>query len=395
MKKIHNKIRLIAFLSIVVLALAACSGSAETAPNEVEAAPLDPFIPVVSATGEVVPARFSTISSTTAGPVHEVLVEEGDTVAEGTLLIQLGNQEQLEAAITAAELELANAEQALQDLYDKADLVAAQTQLALANANDDLDDAEYKWRVRQQGYRASGDTIAAAEARLTLADDQVEEAEDAYSRASGDLPKALARINLTNARESRDAALRNLNWYTGTPTELDQAVLDAELAEAQARLKDLEREWEKVKDGPNPDTTKLAEARLRNAEATLASAKAGLEDLSVRAPYDGTIAETFVRQAEWVNPGQPLLVIADLDGLQVETTDLSEIDVAQLEIGNQATITFDAIPDVVSAGEVSRIAPKVAEGAGVNYTVIIKFVESPPDDIRWGMTAFVDIDVEK
>jgi hypothetical protein len=44
---------------------------------------------------------------------------------------------------------------------------------------------------------------------------------------------------------------------------------------------------------------------------------------------------------------------------------------------------------------VSRIAPKVADGAGVNYTVIIEFADQPPADIRWGMTAFVDIEVEQ
>ena len=302
MNKILNTTRYLVLSLLVFLSLylAGCTSQTESAPDPVEAAPLTQFVPVVSATGEVVPARYSVISATTAAQVQQVQIEEGDFVEQGAILIELGNQEQLQAAVTAAELEQLNAKQALQELNDNAGLVAAQTQLSLANAKDALDDAEYKWRVRQQGYRANSDTIAAAEARLLLAEDQVEEAEDSFSRASGDLPEALARINLTNAREARDAALRNLNWYKGAPTELDQAILDAELAEAQARVQDLERQWENVKDGPDPDAAELAEARLRNAEANLAAAKASLADLSIVAPFAGTIADLNVRPAEWV-----------------------------------------------------------------------------------------------
>jgi hypothetical protein len=40
---------------------------------------------------------------------------------------------------------------------------------------------------------------------------------------------------------------------------------------------------------------------------------------------------------------------------------------------------------------VSRIAPKSTEGAGVNYPVIITLDEIPAA-LRWGMTAFVDIE---
>ena len=41
------------------------------------------------------------------------------------------------------------------------------------------------------------------------------------------------------------------------------------------------------------------------------------------------------------------LELADLDHLRVETTDLNEIDVARIQIGDTASITFDALPDTV------------------------------------------------
>jgi multidrug resistance efflux pump len=87
-------------------------------------------------------------------------------------------------------------------------------------------------------------------------------------------------------------------------------------------------------------------------------------------------------------------LLADLDHLQVETTDLGEIDVAQIAVGDVAIITFDALPDVVIEGTITRIAPKAAEGSGVNYAVVLEMSEVP-DALRWGMTAFVDIELEK
>jgi multidrug efflux pump subunit AcrA (membrane-fusion protein) len=74
----------------------------------------------------------------------------------------------------------------------------------------------------------------------------------------------------------------------------------------------------------------------------------------------------------------------------VETTDLNEIDSAQIGVGYTAKVTFDALPGVAVDGKVIRIAPKASPGAGVNYTLVIELAQVP-EKIRWGMTAFVDI----
>ena len=66
-------------------------------------------------------------------------------------------------------------------------------------------------------------------------------------------------------------------------------------------------------------------------------------------------------------PGLPVLLLADLENLQVETTDLGEIDVAQIVVGDTAIVTFDALPELVLEGTVVSIAPKAAPGSGVDY----------------------------
>ena len=106
-----------------------------------------------------------------------------------------------------------------------------------------------------------------------------------------------------------------------------------------------------------------------------------------------TVAGT-VNPNEWVAPGSPVLLIGDLDHLQVQTTDLSEIDVAQISLGDMAVVTFDALPELVLDGTVVSIAPKADEGAGVNFPVVIELDEIPPA-LRWGMTAFIDIELDR
>jgi len=390
--------RRIPFITVALgLLLAGCSGASQPEEPQPELEPIEEFIPVISATGEVVPVRWALLGAPTSGLVAELLVGRGDPVEQGQLLARLGDREAAEAVLTAAQLELVLAQQALDDLHANAGSLATQAQLELANARDALEDAEYKWRVQQQGNRASPEAVRAAEARLLLAEEGLDAAKGAYDEFSGrpsdDPRRAAALVNWENARQARDAALRNLNWYKGHPTDVQQAVLDAEVAVAEARVAEAEREWAKRQNGPAPDELALVEARLSNAQAQVAAAQAAVADLDIRAPFGGTVSEVYIHSSEWIAIGTPLLLLADLAGLQVETTDLSELDVARIAAGDAATVTFDALPDTLVAGTVASIAPKAAEGAGVNYTVVVDLAETPAQ-LRWEMTAFVDIEVE-
>jgi RND family efflux transporter MFP subunit len=190
------------------------------------------------------------------------------------------------------------------------------------------------------------------------------------------------------------APLYNLNYALGKPDPEEVAEADGAVSVAQAALEEAQRQYDRVKNGPNPDVLKQAEANLTNAEAQVDSASQTLADLELKAPFDGVVSQIKVRTGEWVIAGQPVMMLADLAHLQVETTDLSEIDVARLDVGNAAVVTFDALPDVEVQGVVQSIAPKSDEGAGVNYRVVIRLNEIP-DKLRWGMTAFVDITVSE
>ncbi len=138
----------------------------------------------------------------------------------------------------------------------------------------------------------------------------------------------------------------------------------------------------------------VAEANVALAEAALEAARARLAPHDVSAPFDGTVGAVHVRTGEFVAAGQPLVTLGDLTTLRVETADLDEVDVARVEVGQPATVAFDALPEMVFTGRVVQVAPMASSGGGgVNYTVVIELDQIAPI-IRWGMTAFVDIEVD-
>lgn len=379
------------------LLLAGCDslpGLAEPTPTPLPV--VEDFVPVVSATGKVLPTEFATLSMKTAGVVAEILVGEDDLVSAGQVLARLEGTESLEAAIAATRFEVVSAQQALDALYDDPELALARVQQTIVDAQKTIEDAER--RLRNLSQTASQPDIDQAFANMVLAKDELDKAEEDFEpyedKPEDDLGRANFLSRLAQAQKNYDATVRLYNALTGLGDDLDVAEAQSDLALAQAQLASAQREYEILLEGPDPDDVAVAEARLVNAEAQLAAAEAALDDLELLAPFAGTIGDLYTHTGEWVSPGQPVLLLADLSHLRIETTDLNEIDVAQIEIGDTAIVTFDALPDVVVEGAVTRIAPKDSEGSGVNYPVVIELAEIPAG-LRWGMTAFVDVEIEE
>lgn len=440
-----KRIKQLALLAFgLIFILAACSPAAEETAAP-ETAAVD-FSPIVSATGEIVPEQEALLSVSAGGVVEDVLVKEGDAVSAGEVLVQLEGTEQQKAAVSAAALELANAQFTLEALYKDIDLLAAQALRSAETAEqalEDLNNPELQQALALQAVadaqkavdttdrharylQSSADQadIDAQKAQVVMARDALDKAEEDYephaNKNEDNLTRAHFLSKLAAAQNSYDDAVRKLNALEGTGSEVDINVAEADYLTAQAQLIQAERDLERVLDGPDagevalleaqiekgfrdfeifssgpdPDDVALAEARIANAEDQLGAAQATLADLVLAAPFDGVISEVHINPSEWVAPGSPVLLIADLDHLRVETTDLGEIDVAKIAVGDTAIVTLDALPELVLNGTVVSIAPKASAGSGVNYPVILELVEVHPE-LRWGMTAFVDIDLEK
>ena len=87
----------------------------------------------------------------------------------------------------------------------------------------------------------------------------------------------------------------------------------------------------------------------------------------------------------------PAVELADLSAWQVETDDLTELDVVRVQEGDRVSVTFDAIDDLELPGKVVHIKPIGREKLGdITYVVTVRLAEQDAR-LRWNMTAVVTI----
>lgn len=186
---------------------------------------------------------------------------------------------------------------------------------------------------------------------------------------------------------------------------LDQATYNAEIDNAEANVRRAEaavrRAQNQVDELPpdaSPGQIESAQAELALAQAerdvarsSLAEAQVALRQTELRAPFAGTIAALNVERGEQAKAGETLATVGDLSGWLVETIDLTELEVVRIAVGDAATITFEALPDLVLSGRVDRIQVRgTGDGGNVVFAVAIRPDTHHPE-LRWNMSATVRI----
>ena len=381
--------RIISLIVATVL-VAGCSGTSEsTDPSTANSQPLISVSDdIVSASAEAVAGKYANLAFVLGAERVNVLVKPGDTVKAGDVLA-LFPEDVLPQAIVNAQADLILAQKSLDDLLTS-NVALAQAEQTLANAKQAVVDAQ-KDVTKLDYRRASDDLLDQTEAEIDLANKQISLAEDAYkkvkNRPDGDSLKAQALLNLTNARLTRDNRQATLEWYLGKPSDLDAAKYRAALNLALAQEADAQREYDRLLDLENSAEVSAARTRVDALDALMRQSR-------LIAPFDGIIVDIYINSGELVSPGAPVLLLADLSTLQVKTTDLNEVDVARIQIGDIVEVSFDALPAAALTGKVTEISLKNATGSGVYYDVYIT-LDDLPEELRWGMSAFVEIQISK
>jgi len=137
-----------------------------------------------------------------------------------------------------------------------------------------------------------------------------------------------------------------------------------------------------------------AAAQLESVQAALDAAQATLNEGTLTAPYDGTIVSINVVAGQLVQPNQAAAVIADLNHLQIETTDLSEREIAYIKIGQTTTVHIKALNEDLS-GKVIAIAPRATKYNGDWVFKVTIALDQQPSSLLWGMSADIQIQTQK
>ncbi len=365
-------------LSLGLFFLAAC----DSIPGQTtEAEPTN--IPVVAsdieivAEGRIVPRESVELSFFTSGQVEEIMVEEGDLVKAGDVVAVLGNREELEAGIANAELELFNAQQALDNLDEDIEVARAEALQAIAAANRAVRDAQYQFDNFTIPTNMNKFSAMEAIDEMKVLLDQARDTFEPYRyKSSSDAKRQELKDDLENAQSDYNTAVRRLEYETT-------------LEGAQTRLENAIDDYESLLEGPDPDDVAAAEERVKAAEVNLNAAKAALTRLELVVTIDGTVVEQNLNISQQVTAGQPVMKITDFSQMYAETDDLTELEVVDISLGQKTIIVPDALTDLELTGTVEEISDQYEEKRGdITYTTRIRIDDIDPR-LRWGMTVAI------
>jgi HlyD family secretion protein len=335
----------------------------------------------VSAAEAALAAAQATLQRVQDGPRAEEIeaAEAALSAARATLdKVQEGPRE---GELVAARADVANAEAGLRQAQAAYDRVKDEANISARPESLQLEQAT-------NAYNAALARLDALQEGATAADIDAARAGVEQARAQVDALKAEARAaEIAAAQAGIDQAQAQLDAIKAPARTADIAAAQAEIQRAQAQL-DL------VEAGARAETIAAVEADLAAAGAALRLSQVALADTLLQAPFAGTVASLDIKAGEQVMPGVPVAWLADLSEWQIETDDLTELSIVDVEVGAPAEITFDAIPDLELPGTVVRIGSMGESKMGdITYTVIVA-PEEHDDRLRWGMTAMVRIQAD-
>lgn len=298
----------------------------------------------VGATGSVRAVQSASLNWQINGVVGKVNVQVGDQVSKGDVLATL-DPSQLPQSVILAQSDLVTAQKALQDATS--DTASAQAAIDLKNAQDAYKKA-YDYRISLNGKQW------------------------------------IEQVRITYVNGQQVPEIKWTKGYADTQTIQDA---DNSLALKKAQLDDAQRNYDRLKSGPNPADIAAAQARVDAAQATVNSA-------SIIAPFSGTVTQAIPLAGDQVSPTDLAFRIDDLSGLLVDVQ-VSEVDINSVAVGQPATLTLDAIPGKTYNGQVTEVSQAGESTSGaVNFTVTVKLTDADAD-VKPGMTVAVNIVVKQ
>lgn len=407
----------IAVLVVIIIGLLFKNGNSNQGIYVVTAKSLSSDVVTVS--GKVVPVDDADLSFEISGKVESVNVREGDKVSVGSVLASLEASD-VRADLLKAEADLIAEKAKLDELKSTETLNVSEVGSAeqglireMKNAFTISDDA-----IRNKTDQFFSDTNTGRPQILFYFGDyylkeeinkerkEIELLLREWSDSSQELDVdnydvediSLTKSNLEAVRNFLELVSSAVNKFepVGSVTSSDISGYKSDTASARTNVNNALSSLIDAEENLRSTVSKIPyqEALVKSAEATVASKKASLIKMSIRAPFSGTVSVREIDPGEIVSVNQKAFTLISSGNVEVETY-MPEIYISGIKVGNTAKITLDAYGEDVSFdGLVSYIDPAATEKDGVtSYKLKIQF-NSTDERIRSGMTARADISAE-
>lgn len=316
---------------------------------------LGDVVATTEVTGMLQPESEVGVVSKVPGRIQRVLVDVGQRVKAGEVLIEL-EQAELAAQVRQAE----------------AALIAAQ-----AGSRQAISAAETQVQVASGQYEAAQALLRQAETGLQSATDNLERIKDLYAK------RAATKQQLEMAQTQADVARAQVESAR------------AGVASAKSGLEGAQRNLNTVKAVVRvgrDETPTAGEAAVIQAEAALELARAQLANAVIKSPVEGVVSFRNADPGEMASPGVPLLGIVSNRRVHVEIS-LTEELMGKVREGLLVQVRLDAFPGRTFTGRLANLAP-TADPRTRSFSARV-LLENPTGQLRPGMFATVALATEK
>ncbi len=328
----------------------------------------------IGATGVVRSNQSAVLPWQTTGTVDNVYVAEGEQVEADSLLADL-RQTSLPQAIILAEVELNTARKALEDMQTSAETARIAAKQSIATYAQAVKAAQYQLDNFIVPTEYAG--LDAMEA-LQLTEGRLDQARAAFEpvkfNSSNDPTRERLKDDLDRAQADYNTAVRRLD-------------LEYRLDVARANLDKAEQDYAKWEKGPDP-------ADVANANARIAAAQATMNLAGITAPFTGSITRVLAKVGDQASLGKMAFQIDDLTRLLVDVS-VSEVDINRVRVGQEVSLSFDAILDKLYEGEVVEVSRVGSSTQGIVDFIVTVELNDPDEQVKPGMTAAVNMVVNK
>jgi len=252
------------------------------------------------------------------------------------------------------------------------------------------------WKTEINGFNSSTDSVAAANDAIT----NLKQMDVFFSNlatlfntdalvinSSAGSSVTSDTINSGNINSDKTTASGAQNDVESNITSLQSAIQGVQ--SAVASLAQAQATYNLKIAPPTASVAASAEAQLLSAKASLQSAYDSYDNNIITSPISGTLAEVDLHIGDQASSGTTAAVVVTTN--QVAVIPLNEVDVANVKVGQKATLTFDALPDLTLTGKVAQVDPigVVTQGV-VNYNVTIA-LDTQSDQVKPNMSVDVSI----